>query len=120
MFLGSYFLLYYVAALFCVYSKGEWLRRKKWLQWIAMVSVPLMWVCSEAGWAVAEVGRQPWTVQDLLPTKAAISEIQAGSVILTFWLFAIIFTVLLIAEVSIMVKQIQKRSLTDLEIDYAH
>ena len=79
-----------------------------------------MWVCSEAGWAVAEVGRQPWTVQDLLPTKAAISEIQSGSVILTFWLFAIIFTVLLIAEVSIMLKQINKRSLTNLEIDYAH
>ena len=69
---------------------------------------------------MAEVGRQPWTVQDLLPTKAAISEIQAGSVILTFWLFAIIFTVLLIAEVSIMVKQVHKKSLTDLETDNAH
>ena len=120
VFLGTYFLLYFVVALFCVYSKPDWLRKKTWLQWIAMVTMPLMWVCSEAGWAVAEVGRQPWTVQDLLPTKAAISEIQAGSVILTFWLFAIIFTVLLIAEVSIMVKQINKRSLTDLEIDYAH
>ena len=120
VFLGTYFLLYYIVALFCVYSKGAWLERKTWLQWIAIVSVPFMWVCSEAGWAVAEVGRQPWTVQDLLPTKAAISEIQAGSVILTFWLFALIFTILLIAEVSIMMKQIQKRSLTDLEIDYAH
>lgn len=120
VFLGTYFLLYYVVALFCVYAKPDWLSKKKWLQWIAMVSVPFMWVCSEAGWAVAEVGRQPWTVQDLLPTKAAISEIQAGSVILTFWLFAVIFTVLLIAEVSIMMKQIHKRSLTDLEIDNAH
>ena len=119
VFLGTYFLLYFVVALFCVY-KNDWLKNRKWLQWIAMVSVPFMWVCSEAGWAVAEVGRQPWTVQDLLPTKAAISEIQAGSVILTFWLFAVIFTVLLIAEVNIMMKQINKRSLTDLEIDYAH
>ena len=120
VFLGAYFLLYFVVALFAVYFKDDWLQKKKWLQWIAMVSVPFMWVCSEAGWAVAEVGRQPWTVQDLLPTKAAISEIQSGSVILTFWLFAIIFTVLLIAEVSIMVKQINKRSLTDLEIANAH
>lgn len=120
VFLSAYFLLYFVVALFAVYFKDDWLQKKKWLQWIAMVSVPFMWVCSEAGWAVAEVGRQPWTVQDLLPTKAAISEIQSGSVILTFWLFAIIFTVLLIAEVSIMVKQINKRSLTDLEIANAH
>ena len=117
--LGTYFLLYFAVALLCVY-KNDWLQKKKWLQWAAMISVPLMWVCSEAGWAVAEVGRQPWTVQDLLPTKAAISEIQAGSVILTFWLFAVIFTVLLIAEVGIMMKQINKRSLTNLEIDYAH
>ena len=66
---------------------------------------------------MAEVGRQPWTVQDLLPTKAAISEISSGSVILTFWLFALIFTVLLVAEVSIMLRQISKRSKENLEID---
>ncbi|MCH5224044.1 MAG: cytochrome ubiquinol oxidase subunit I [Muribaculaceae bacterium] len=114
--LGSYFLLYYIVALLAVY-KGDWLEKQKWLQWIAMCSVPFMWLCSEAGWIVAEVGRQPWTVQDLLPTKAAISEIQSGSVILTFWLFALIFTVLLIAEVNIMVKQVKKRSLTNLETD---
>ena len=75
-----------------------------------MVSVPFMWICSEAGWAVAEVGRQPWTVQDLLPTQAAISDIPASSVIVTFWLFAAVFTLLLIAEVSIMCRQISKES----------
>ena len=118
--LGSYFLLFFAVALFMVYYRTNWLHNKSWILWIAMISVPLMWICSEAGWVVAEVGRQPWTVQDLLPTKAAISEIQSGSVILTFWLFAVIFTVLLIAEVSIMVKQINKRSLTNLETDIAH
>ena len=114
--LGSYFLLFFIVALFAAYKK-DWLVRLPWMQWIAIVSVPFMWVCSEAGWMVAEVGRQPWTVQDLLPTKAAISEISSGSVILTFWLFAAIFTVLLVAEVSIMLRQIGKRSLTDLEKD---
>ncbi len=112
--LGSYFLLFFVVALFAAYKK-DWLIRLPWLQWIGILSVPLVWVCSEAGWIVAEVGRQPWTVQDLLPTKAAISEISSGSVILTFWLFAAIFTVLLVAEVSIMFRQISKRSLTNLE-----
>ena len=120
VFLGSYFMLYFIVALLLVYYKGDWFKRTKWIQLIGMISVPFMWICSEAGWVVAEVGRQPWTVQDLLPTKAAISEISAGSVILTFWLFAIIFTVLLVAEVSIMLKQVHKRSLTNLEIDNAH
>lgn len=117
--LGSYFLLFFIVALFAAYRK-DWLQRHKWLQWIAIVSVPFMWLCSEAGWMVAEVGRQPWTVQDLLPTKAAISEISSASVITTFWMFAVIFTVLLVAEVSIMLKQINKNSQKNLEIDNAH
>lgn len=107
--LGSYFLLFFIVALFAAYRK-DWLQRINWLQWVAIVSVPLMWICSEAGWMVAEVGRQPWTVQDLLPTKAAISEISSASVITTFWLFAVIFTVLLVAEASIMLRQIDKKS----------
>lgn len=117
--LGSYFLLFYIVVLFAVYRR-DWLQRHKWMQWVAMISVPFMWVCSEAGWMVAEVGRQPWTVQDLLPTKAAISEISSASVITTFWMFAVIFTVLLIAEVSIMLRQINKNSKNNLETDNAH
>jgi cytochrome d ubiquinol oxidase subunit I len=60
-----------------------------------------------SGWIVAEVGRQPWTIQDLLPTVAAVSNIDASAVQITFWLFAIIFTALLIAEIKIMLKQIK-------------
>ena len=111
--LGSYFVLFYIVALWLTY-KPETLRRARWFQWIAMLSVPLMWICSEAGWAVAEVGRQPWTIQDLLPTIAAISDIPVSSVVTTFWMFAIIFTVLLVAEVSIMVRYVQKKSLQNL------
>lgn len=115
VFLGSYFLLFFIVVLILAY-KGTLLQRKAWLQWIAMISVPFMWLCSQAGWAVAEVGRQPWTVQDLLPTCAAISDIPSSTVILTFWLFALIFTGLLVAEVSIMCRQIKKNSKENLEI----
>lgn len=73
-----------------------------------------MWVCSEAGWAIAEVGRQPWTIQDLLPTCAAISDIPASSVVTTFWMFAAVFTILLVAEVSIMCHFVNKETKTNL------
>ena len=116
--LGSYFLLYIVVALIFAYKKRKTIVNSKILQWIAMISVPFMWICSQAGWAVAEVGRQPWTVQDLLPTKAAISSVSSSSVIITFWMFAAIFTILLIAEVSIMVKTVFKESKKNLEIDH--
>lgn len=113
--LGSYFILFFAVALFAVYRR-KWLS-SKWLQWAGMISIPLVYICSQAGWIVAEVGRQPWTVQDLLPVSAAISDIQSGTVILTFWLFALIFTLLLVAEVSIMVRQIGKGSKKNLEVD---
>lgn len=106
VYLGGYFLLFFIVALIAAY-KG-WFIHQKWMQWTAIISLPFVYLCSEAGWVVSEVGRQPWTVQDLLPTKAAISGIASQSVIVTFWLFALIFTVLLIAEVSIMCRQISK------------
>lgn len=112
--LGGYFLVFFLFYLWAAY-RTEWLEKSKLWQWIAMLSIPLVWLCSEAGWMVAEVGRQPWTVQDLLPTRAAISDISASSVIVTFWLFAAVFTILLVAEVSIMARQISRRSKENLE-----
>jgi cytochrome d ubiquinol oxidase subunit I len=56
---------------------------------------------------VAEVGRQPWVIQDLMPTMAAVTKISTSAVQVTFWLFAVIFTTLLIAEIKIMTRQIK-------------
>lgn len=103
-------------ALYLIVSAWDILRRQRlWTtsrlwQWVALIAVPLVWICSEAGWVTAEVGRQPWIIQDLMPARAAISDIPASSVILTFWLFAAVFTALLAAEVVIMVKQINKQA----------
>jgi cytochrome d ubiquinol oxidase subunit I len=80
---------------------------KRWLLWLALFTIPLPYIAGEAGWMVAEVGRQPWVIQDYLPTVAAVSQIDASSVQITFWLFAVVFTGLLIAELSIMTKQVK-------------
>jgi len=84
------------------------LENKKWFYYLAMLSIPLVYVASLCGWAVAEVGRQPWVIQDLMPTVSAVSEIKTGAVQTTFILFAITFTILLIAEIKIMLSQIKK------------
>ena len=62
---------------------------------------------SELGWVVAEVGRQPWAIQDLLPVKMAITKIAAGHVMASFAIFFVLFAILLIAEIKIMLKQIK-------------
>ncbi|HBT97299.1 MAG TPA: cytochrome ubiquinol oxidase subunit I [Desulfobulbaceae bacterium] len=75
---------------------------------VGFVSFFLAMIASQAGWIVAEVGRQPWAIQDMLPVGAATTNIGAGSVQTTFFLFLVIFTALLIAEIGIMTKQIQR------------
>ena len=72
-----------------------------------LLSIPLPYIASELGWILTEMGRQPWIIQDLMPVSTAVSQISSGSVITTFILFAVLFTVLLISEISIMVKQIK-------------
>jgi hypothetical protein len=62
---------------------------------------------AEAGWTVAEVGRQPWAIQDLMPVTVAATELAGANVMISFWLFAALFTLLLAAEVKIMLKQIK-------------
>jgi len=103
--LGFYFILVFALALFFLY-KGT-LLKNKWFLWVALCSILLPYVAGELGWVLAEMGRQPWIIQDLMPVTTAVSQISAGSVITTFVLFAVLFTVLLIAEVSIMIRQIK-------------
>ena len=80
----------------------------RWFHLVAIAMVPLAYIASESGWIVAEMGRQPWTIQDMLPTWAAVSDISSGSVALTFFIFLALFTTLLAVEISIMLKQINR------------
>lgn len=106
--LGMFFVL-----LFVLYIIFEWKnliveRRHRWLLWLGIVSVPLVYVCSQSGWIVAEAGRQPWAIQDLLPVNAAVSGVGPGNVLTTLIIFIVLFTAMLCVEISIMFKQIEK------------
>jgi cytochrome d ubiquinol oxidase subunit I len=103
--LGFYFLFLMMLLLYLVYN--DKLENRRFLLRIAVLTVPLAYLASQAGWIVAEMGRQPWVIQDLLPTMAAVSHISTTSVQTTFWMFAILFTALLIAELSIIFRQIK-------------
>lgn len=111
--LGFLFLLLFIVVLYA--ERKDLLMKNRWLLWISLWSIPLGYLASQMGWIVAEVGRQPWTIQDILPVQAAVSSLQTSSVKITFFLFAVLFTVLAIAEVSIMVKQIKNGPQSELE-----
>ena len=76
--------------------------------WVGLYSIILVYIGGEAGWVVAETGRQPWSIQDMLPTAVSISKLNIGNVEASFFIFLTKFTVLLIAGICIMVKAIKK------------
>jgi len=103
--LAGFFLLLFFVIWFYIFKKK--FAEAKWLQWLCIISIPLAYICTQAGWLVAELGRQPWAIQDILPVMAAVSNLKTASVQTTFFIFLVLFTTLLIAEIGIMVKQIK-------------
>lgn len=104
--LGMYFIGFFILLL--IFHNNGKLDKAKWLLWVSVWSIPLGYIASQLGWVVAEVGRQPWAIQDVLPVNAAISNLSASSVIITFFLFLVLFSALLVAEIRIMLNQIKK------------
>ena len=104
--IGMYFILFFVVIIYFMYKKR--LHKTKWLLYVALWSIPLTYISVQCGWIVSEMGRQPWTIQDILPVNAAVSGVSTGHVITTFVIFALIFTALLFAMITIMVKQFKK------------
>ncbi|MDR1792003.1 MAG: cytochrome ubiquinol oxidase subunit I [Bacteroidales bacterium] len=104
--LGGFFILLFIV-LFLMSLRRK-LEKQKWLHWIALLSIPLAYIAGQAGWIVAETGRQPWAIQDLMPVNAAVSDLAASDVKITFFIFLALFAVLLIAELRILCKAIKK------------
>ncbi len=104
--LGVFFIAFFIMAI--VLETRHKIAKHKWFLYLSIISIPLVYISSQAGWIVAEVGRQPWTIQDLLPVSASVSGVGPNAVITTIILFFTLFTILLIAELAIMFKQIKK------------
>ena len=103
---GGFLLLWFlVAAVFSWRRKCDFGR---WLLAVGFIAIPAAYLAGQAGWIVAEVGRQPWAVQDLLPLNAAVSRIEPTSVMVTFFVFLVLFAVMLVAAVRIMCNAIRK------------
>ena len=105
VYVGTFILL--LLLLFLRGALADDLEERRWLLRFGVISFFLVYLASEFGWVVAEVGRQPWAIQDMLPVKMASTQIAAGNVQATFFIFFVLFAVLMIAEIKIMLKQIK-------------
>ncbi len=104
---GLGFIFFFLFAIVLYLVLKDRIGKQKLLLRLAFLAIPLAYLASMSGWIVAEVGRQPWVIQDLMPTMIGVTRINTAAVQTTFWLFVLIFTALLIAEISIMIKQVK-------------
>ncbi|MEO3388337.1 cytochrome ubiquinol oxidase subunit I [Mesorhizobium sp. CAU 1741] len=104
--LGFFFIV--LTATFFYLSARHQLDRYPWLLKVAVFAIPLPWIAAECGWIVAEVGRQPWIIEGVLPTAAAVSDLGATTVLMTIVGFAAIYTVLFVIEMTLMLAAIRK------------
>lgn len=101
LFVGLFFVVLYL-------SMANRIEKFKKILMLCVACIPLGYLAAEAGWVVAEVGRQPWAVQDLLPVGVAATKLASTSVSTSIMLFVLLFTTLLIAEIRIMLSAIKK------------
>ncbi|HSV28584.1 MAG TPA: cytochrome ubiquinol oxidase subunit I [Candidatus Omnitrophota bacterium] len=99
--LGFWFILLFALALWAS-TKREF--DKRWLLWLALLSLPLPWVAAEVGWFVAEYGRQPWTIEGVLPTFLSTSSVGTTQVWTSLSAFVVFYTALLVVDLYLMVK----------------
>lgn len=94
------------AAFFLWYKKD--IERRKWLLKILVLSIPLPFLCCESGWILAEIGRQPWIIEGVLPTYLATSMLSVTDLMISLGFFILVYTIFLIIELTMMVKAIKK------------
>ncbi len=103
----GFFFIAFTAFVFYLSARRR-LDRSRTQLWIAVLAIPLPGLAAELGWVVAEVGRQPWIIEGVLPTAAAVSSLGAGTVLATLAGFAAIYTVLIVVEMTLMLRAIRK------------
>jgi cytochrome d ubiquinol oxidase subunit I len=103
--LGFFFLFVFAAAFGFLAVRN--LAPQRWLLRIALWSIPLPWIAAEAGWIVAEYGRQPWTISEVLPTALSVSNLSPAEVYASLSAFVVFYSALLAIEIYLLIKYIK-------------
>ncbi|TPG54036.1 cytochrome ubiquinol oxidase subunit I [Sphingomonas glacialis] len=105
------FIGFYMIALFATAFVLASLRRHdstRWFLRLALYSIPLPWVAIELGWMLAEIGRQPWAIDGVLPTFLATSTLSTTALWTTIVGFTLLYGALAVIEVRLMIGAIRK------------
>jgi cytochrome d ubiquinol oxidase subunit I len=79
----------------------------RWFLKIAVAAIPLPWISTELGWVVAEIGRQPWAIEGVLPTFLAASSLSRAALWTTIFGFTALYGTLAVIEVRLILATIR-------------
>ncbi|HCW50285.1 cytochrome ubiquinol oxidase subunit I [Brevundimonas naejangsanensis] len=96
--------LFGTAFILCTLRKHE----TKWFLRLAVLAIPLPWIAIEAGWLLAEVGRQPWAVEGVLPTFLGASSLTVAHLWTTIVCFTLLYGALAVVEVGLILRAVKK------------
>ena len=103
--LGFFFIgLFSLAFLLCSLRRFD----QRWFLLLAVAAIPLPWVSTELGWVIAEVGRQPWAIEGVLPTALAPSSLTRGELWTTLIGFTLVYGTLAVIEVGLIVRTVRR------------
>ncbi|PPQ27293.1 cytochrome ubiquinol oxidase subunit I [Rhodopila globiformis] len=100
--LGFLMLLLIGSSLF--FSARHTIQNHRWLLRVLILCLPAPWLACEAGWLVAELGRQPWAIGGVLPTFLATSSLTTADLAFSLTGFIGFYTFLLVIEMFLMVR----------------
>jgi len=104
--LGLFFILLFATAFYL--SARHRFEQNRWFLRIAFLSLPLPWIAAELGWIVAEYGRQPWSIDGLLPTFLGASVTPVTNVWLSLAAFVVFYSALAVVDVYLLVRMIRR------------
>jgi cytochrome d ubiquinol oxidase subunit I len=101
--LGSFLALVGAAALWLMWRRHD-LSRHRWLLRALVLAAPMGFICTEAGWTVTEVGRQPWIIHGLMRTADAVTPMPG--LVVPFLVFTALYCALGVAVAWLLYQQV--------------
>ncbi len=99
--------------LFALLTFWAWLKRNTIVEHpgllrLLLFSIPLPYLAIEAGWIVAEVGRQPWLVYGLMKTSQGVSTLAPSQVMISLAAFVFFYSALGLIDFYLLAKYARK------------
>ena len=103
--MGLGMLAFFVLAV--IFSLRNDVQHQRWFLKISVWMIPVPFLACEMGWLVAELGRQPWTVHEVLPTWMSASTHSVGYMVFSLVGFVALYTLFIVAEMYLMLRAIR-------------